>query len=148
MGSVLKHASGKTSKQHHVKSKQGVNEKNLRPVVSMPTFTPAALWNIPQWCHIAPHVSIYLSITCFLFASQSFPSDLRGTKDSIASTPFTQPSWPLGLLYSPARPLPTSQPAAICLFIRLCARLIWPLSRTVSILHRWYALFIRPMRRA
>lgn len=147
---MLKDASGKTSKQHHGRVNKGLMRRPPWPPVSVPTFTPSEPWNIPRWCHVAPFdVSINLSITSFLFASESLPFFLFGWHHtSVVSTPFTQPLWPLGLLYSPVWPLHTSQPAAICLFIRLRAWLIWPLSRTVSILLRWWALFIRPMRRA
>lgn len=131
---------GKTSKQHYMKGKQRVNEKT--PMAdslhaNIYSLRPLKHPQLTSCCSI--YVSIHLSITSFLFASQSLPFFFSSVwhQTSVVSTPFTQPSWPLGLLYSPARPLHTSQPAAICLFIRLRARLIWPLSRTVSILHRW-----------
>lgn len=135
----------------HCRVNKGLMRRPPWPPVSMPTSTPWKPWNVPwRWCHVAPlDVSISLSINSFLFASRSLSFVLFGWHQTqVVPTLFTQPRWPLGLLYSPARPLHTSQPAAICLFIRLRARLIWPLSRTVSIHHRWWALFIRPMQRA
>lgn len=93
------------------------------------------------------HVCIHLSFYNFLNICISISFILFGWHPiSVASTPFTQPPWPSDLQNSPARALPTSQPAAICLFIRLRARLIWPLSRTVMILHHLRSLLIRPMR--
>lgn len=128
---VCQDASGRTTKHHNVKTKHRVNENNLRPH-SRCLFLPCE--KIPSDDDVTLlQLRLHLSCSNFLHICISVSSLLLGWhQTSVVSTPLTRSQWPPGLLRSPAWPLPTSQPATICLFIRLCARLIWPLSRTVG----------------